>query len=295
MKADMIQDMGNPTGHGEDDKYARYIVDQGHENYTDEEHGTWTILFERQSEIVKGRACDEFFEGQESLGIDASGIPNFDAVNEHLAKTTGWEVCAVEGIIPDLPFFKMLSERKFPAGNFIRKRDQLDYIQEPDVFHDVFGHVPLLSHSVFADYLQEFGKGGAKAHKHNLIPALARLYWYTVEFGLISTPEGMRIYGAGILSSPGETVFSLENPSPNRLGFELRRVMRTEYRVDDYQQTYFAIESFQHLMDETRQDFAPIYEEMKTDPTSYPLTDVLENDKVFNVGTQEYAAAKAKA
>lgn len=293
MKAEMTQDIGNPTGHGESDEYSQYIVDQGYAGYSQEEHGTWTILFDRQSEIVKNRACKEFFEGQETLGIDNSGIPDFRDVNKKLAKTTGWEIMPVAGIIPDLPFFKMLSDRKFPAGNFIRGRNSLDYIQEPDVFHDVFGHVPLLSHPVFADYLQEFGKGGAKAHKHGLIPALARLYWYTVEFGLIEAPEGLRIYGAGILSSPGETVFSLEDPSPNRIRFDMRRIMRTEYRVDDYQQSYFAIRSFEQLFKDTYEDFTPIYEEMKKDAAKYTLTDVLANDSVITKGTQAYAKRRA--
>ncbi len=292
MKAEFVKEEGNPTGNGDPDTWADYIVEQDYDGYSDENHETWKLLFDRQSEIVKNRACDEFFKGQESLGIDNSGIPNFDKVNEKLSASTGFEILPVAGLIPNLPFFKMLSMRKFPAGNFIRKKEQLDYIEEPDVFHDVFGHVPMLSDPVFADYVEKFGHGGLRANGFNMIDQLARLYWYTVEFGLMKTAEGLRIYGAGILSSPGETVFSLENPSPNRIGFDLKRVMQTNYRVDDYQQTYFVIESFAKLFALATQDFAPFYEEMKADPKLYSLTDMLDSDKVLTHGTQDYAKSR---
>ena len=286
---------GNPMGHGEGEDYASYVIDQGWKNYTAEEHGTWNILYNRQREILPGRACREFLDNMDRLAIGDQEIPDFTELSKTLKSLTGWEVVAVPGLIPDLPFFKLLSERKFPAGNFIRRRDQLNYIQEPDVFHDVFGHVPLLAHPVFADYLEAYGKGGLRAHEFGTITNLARLYWYTVEFGLIKTAEGLRIYGAGILSSPGESVFALEDPSPNRIGFDLKRVMQTSYRVDDYQQSYFAIDSFEQLFKETYQDFAPVYDDIKAQNREYAADAALSGDTVLHRGTGEYAAAKKRA
>ena len=294
MKAEFVQETGNPTGHGHPDDWEKYVADQGWDNYTDEEHETWNILFDRQSKITLRRACDEFFEGQKRLKIAANGIPDFREVNKTLKALTGWEVVAVEGLIPDLPFFKLLSERKFPAGNFIRKRSSLDYIQEPDVFHDVFGHVPLLANPTIADYMETFGHGGLRAHEFGTITNLARLYWFTVEFGLMQTPKGLRIYGAGILSSPGETVFSLEDASPNRIGFDIKRIMQTQYRVDDYQQTYFVIDSLQHLLDQTTVDFASIYAALKKEDQTYALDAIAPGDRVITKGTQAYARAKGK-
>jgi phenylalanine-4-hydroxylase len=286
--------LGNPTGNGDPNDWAQYIVDQGWQGYTAEEHETWKLLYERQFKIMPGRACDEFFEGIKALDIDKTQIPDFKDLSKKLKALTGWEVVAVEGLIPNLPFFKLLSERKFPAGNFIRKRSQLDYIEEPDVFHDVFGHVPLLANPVFADYLQDYGKGGLRAGDFGTIDNLSRLYWFTVEFGLMQTAKGMRIYGAGILSSPGETVFALEDPSPNRLGFDLKRVMKTLYRVDDYQQTYFVIDSIEKLFKETYADFAPLYKELSADKITYGLDEIIPQDKVITKGTQAYAKAKVK-
>lgn len=286
---------GNPMGHGESDDYASYVIDQGWKNYTAEEHGTWNILYNRQREILPGRACAEFLDNMDRLAIGDQEIPDFAGLSKTLKSLTGWEVVAVPGLIPDLPFFKLLSERKFPAGNFIRRRDQINYIQEPDVFHDVFGHVPLLAHPVFADYLEAYGKGGLRAHHFGTITNLARLYWYTVEFGLIKTAEGPRIYGAGILSSPGESVFALEDASPNRIGFDLKRVMQTSYRVDDYQQSYFVIDSFDQLFKETYQDFASIYADLKAQNREYAADAVLPGDAVLHRGTGEYAAAKKRA
>jgi len=280
---------GNPTGHGVIGEYESYIIDQGWETYSVEDHGTWNILYNRQKEILQGRACDEFIDNMERLQISDAQIPDFRQLSKTLKSLTGWEVVAVEGLIPDLAFFQLLAERKFPAGNFIRRRDQLDYIQEPDVFHDLFGHVPLLADPVFADYLEAYGKGGVRAHEFGTITNLARLYWYTVEFGLMKTPKGLRIYGAGILSSPGESVFARDDPSPNRIEFDLKRVMQTNYRVDDYQPTYFVIDSFQQLFDQTYQDFAPLYAELKDNPKDYAADAVLDADRVLHRGSGEYA------
>ena len=283
---------GNPMGHGDSDDYTPYILDQNWSAYTAEDHGTWNILYNRQRDVLRGRACNEFIDNLDRLGIDDTKIPDFREMSKTLKSLTGWEVVAVPGLIPDLPFFKLLSERKFPAGNFIRTRAQLDYIEEPDVFHDVFGHVPLLAHPVFADYLEAYGKGGMRAHDFGTIKNLARLYWYTVEFGLLNTPEGLRIYGAGILSSSGESVFSLESPSPNRIGFDLMRVMQTAYRVDDFQPGYFVIDSFDQLFAETYKDFGPVYEDIKSRNCEIPADAVMPGDAIIHRGTGSYAAGK---
>jgi phenylalanine-4-hydroxylase len=197
-------------------------------------------------------------------------------------------------LVPDGVFFDHLANRRFPAGQFIRKPDQLDYLQEPDIFHDVFGHVPMLTDPVFADYMQAYGRGGQRAMELGQLHNLARLYWYTVEFGLLATPQGLRIYGAGIVSSHAESIFALDDPSPNRLGFDLERVMRTPYRIDDFQQAYFVIPSLQALLDATLQDFAPIYRRLAK-AQDVAIEAILPTDKVFTTGTQAYALAGGRA
>jgi phenylalanine-4-hydroxylase len=241
-----------------------FTIDQDWHGYTEEQHAIWRLLFERQQRLLEGRACPEFLEGMRRLGVAARGIPDFARLNEILGATTGWRIVAVPGLVPDAVFFAHLAARRFPSTCFIRRRDQLDYLQEPDVFHDICGHVPLLMNPVFADYMQAYGEGGLKAARLGHLQNLARLYWYTVEFGLIMTPAGLRIYGSGILSSAGESVYCLEDRRPQRLAFDLRRIMRTRYPIDDYQQTYFVIDDFQQLFDATRPDFTPIYEELET-------------------------------
>ena len=198
-----------------------WTIDQGWERYTAEEHGTWRTLFERQTKLLPGRACDAFVDGMKRLPIGPEAIPDFRRLSEVLYRTTGWTVVAVPGLVPDEVFFEHLANRRFPAGQFIRKPDQLDYLEEPDVFHDVFGHVPMLMNRTLADYIQAYGAGGLRAQKLGVLPYLARVYWYTVEFGLVEQDDGIRIYGSGIASSRTETVFALENASPNRLGFDL--------------------------------------------------------------------------
>jgi phenylalanine-4-hydroxylase len=239
-----------------------WTIDQGWSGYSADEHRRWTALYERQMEILPDRACDAFMHGLEKLDLHGAGIPEFKRLNEGLSGLTGWTIVAVPGLVPDAVFFDHLANRRFPAGNFIRSQDQFDYISEPDVFHDVFGHVPLLADPVFGDYMQAYGKGGLRALGLHSLGALARLYWYTVEFGLMKTPKGLRIYGAGILSSPGESVFALSDDKPNRIGFDLMRVMRSLYKIDDFQETYFVIDSFDQLFDATQQDFGPIYRDL---------------------------------
>jgi len=245
--------------------------------------------------MLPGRAATEFLDGLDILRLSRPGIPNFDELSDRLMKATGWQVLAVPGLVPEDVFFEHLANRRFVAGNFIRTPEQIDYLQEPDIFHDVFGHVPLLANPVFADYMQAYGQGGMRAARHGAIERLARLYWYTVEFGLVATAEGMRIYGAGIVSSYGESLFALDDPSPNRIGFDLARLMRTKYRIDDYQQNYFVIESFEDLLEQTlNTDFGPLYAEFATQ-SDIEIEEILPSDRIYTVGTQAYARAKAAA
>ena len=269
-----------------------WTIPQNWNAYTTQEHAVWDTLFARQAAMLPGRAAPEFLSGLDILHLSRPGIPNFEELSEKLMKATGWQVVAVPGLVPDDVFFEHLANRRFVAGQFIRRPDQLDYLQEPDVFHDVFGHVPMLAHPVFADYMQAYGQGGLRAQKFNAIHKLARLYWYTVEFGLIRNGDGLNIYGAGIVSSRGESVFALDDPSPNRIAFDMERVMRTDYRIDDYQQTYFVIDSFEQLLHATLDtDFAPLYARLETLP-DLAVTDILPEDRLITRGTQEYALAK---
>ncbi len=237
-----------------------YVIEQGWAKYGELDHAIWRRLFERQSKLLPGRACGEYLRGLRDLGVAADGIPNFERLSEILGRTTGWRIVAVPGLVPDDVFFQHLADRRFPATNWIRRPEQMDYLQEPDVFHDIFGHVPMLMNPVFADYMQAYGRGGLKALALRALNKLARLYWYTVEFGLIRTPEGLRIYGSGIVSSHGESLYCLGDPKPHRILFDLMRVMRTQYRIDDFQECYFVIDSFDQLFDATRPDFSQYYE-----------------------------------
>lgn len=239
-----------------------FTIEQDWQGYRADQHAIWRLLFERQQKLLAGRACPEYLDGLGRLGVAAHGIPDFRRLSDALDRATGWRIVAVPGLVPDAVFFGHLAHRRFPSTCFIRGRDQLDYLEEPDIFHDICGHVPLLMNPVFADYMQAYGEGGLKALGLGHLDRLARLYWYTVEFGLIATPAGLRIYGSGILSSAGESVYCLDDPRPNRLGFDLRRVMRTRYHIDRYQDTYFVIDDFAQLFAATRPDFTPIYREI---------------------------------
>lgn len=272
-----------------------WTIPQQWERFSAEEHGVWDTLFARQSAMLPGRASDAFLRGLDVLRLDRPGIPDFAALNERLMAATGWQVVAVPGLVPDDVFFDHLANRRFVSGNFIRRADQLDYLQEPDVFHDVFGHVPMLADPVFADYMQAYGKGGLRSLGFGALHKLARLYWYTVEFGLVRENGALRIYGAGIVSSYGESIFALDDASPNRIGFDLERIMRTEYRIDDYQQNYFVIDSYEQLLRTTVDtDFAPLYGRLETLP-DIAIAEILAGDEVITRGTQAYALAKASA
>ena len=265
-----------------------YTIDQHWERYSAAEHAVWRTLFERQSKVLPGRACQEFLDGLSKLHLVPDQIPDFERASDTLEELTGWRTVAVPSLVPDDIFFAHLANRRFPVGQFIRKPDQLDYIEEPDVFHDFFGHVPMLAHPVFANYMEAYGKGGQRALKEfGKLKNLARLYWYTVEFGLIEKPEGLRIYGSGIVSSRAESIYAVESPSPNRIYFDLERVMRTDYRIDDFQESYFVIKSFDDLFAATYQDFAPLYARLETGPSHKP-GDVLSTDRVHTRGTHTY-------
>jgi len=268
--------------------YTTAVVDQPWASYASADHATWATLFERQQQVLVGRACDEFRENQRRFGMTPDAIPKFDDLNRVLRGTTGWEIIGVEGLLPELTFFDHLANRRFPVTWWIRKPEQIDYIAEPDLFHDLFGHVPLLLNPVFADYMEAYGCGGVKAHGlgAEALVNLTRLYWYTVEFGLIKQADGLRIYGSGIVSSKGESIHCLESAAPNRIGFDMPRIMRTRYRIDTYQKTYFVIESFEQLMNATKPDFTPLYAQLATQE-SVPAGNVLQSDFVYNRGTGE--------
>jgi phenylalanine-4-hydroxylase len=268
--------------------YTTRIVEQPWDSYSATDHDVWGQLFRRQREILPGRACQEFLDAQDAMGMSDERIPRFDELNTILARTTGWTLIGVEGLLPEFDFFDHLANRRFPVTWWIRKPEQLDYISEPDLFHDLFGHVPLLMNPVFADYMQAYGAGGVKAHGigPEALINLTRLYWYTVEFGLIHSAEGPRIYGAGILSSKGESIHCLESATPNRIGFDMQRIMRTRYRIDSYQKTYFVIDDFEQLFNATRPDFTPIYQALAERP-AVPAGNLLTDDDVLQAGTGE--------
>ncbi len=257
-------------------------------DYNQEEHAIWDDLFARQMEVLPGRAATAFMAGLEKLDLGKGGVPDFGAMSQELQNLTGWSVVPVPMLIPDHVFFWHLANRRFPAGNFIRTRETFDYIQEPDVFHDVFGHVPMLTDPVYADYMQEYGRAGWKAMRYNRLKALGSLYWYTVEFGLIGEADGIKAYGAGILSGPTEAVFAVEAQSPNRIMLNVDRVMRTDYVISDLQPTYFVIESFRDLFRQTvERDFDRLYRNLPAGFT-YANSAVIDVDNVVHRGTQEY-------
>jgi len=272
-------------------KGADFVIDQGWDAYAPGEHAVWRKLYERQVRLLPGRVAPAFLDGLDGLKAAAAGIPDFRRLNQVLEGSTGWQVVAVPGLIPDDAFFDLLAHRKFPSGNFIRRPDQLDYLEEPDVFHDVFGHVPLLMNPVFADFMQAYGEAGLKADGSGVLSRLARLYWYTVEFGLFQTPEGLRIYGAGIVSSYSEALFCLDSDSANRIRLDRDRVLSTKYRIDDFQETYFVIDRFEALFDTLGQGLDAALARAVATPDLHPW-DVLDTDTVISRGTGAYATAK---
>lgn len=263
---------------------ADYTCEQDYALYTEADHDTYRRLYARQLQQLPGLACREFIDAVAQLGAPER-IPRFDAISDKLMKATGWQVVGVPGLIPEEAFFALLAQRKFPVTDWMRTPEEFDYVVEPDVFHDLFGHVPLLFNPVFADYMQAYGQGGRKASRLDACELLARLYWYTVEFGLIATPDGLRAYGAGILSSAGELRYAVTSPEPYRVRFDLQRIMRSEYKIDTYQATYFVIDGFEQLFEATAPDFTPIYAAVRRQPA-------IEAGRVLE-GEHEIAAAAA--
>jgi len=237
----------------------QYTIDQRWGAYTPEEHATWRTLFERQLGVLKAGACRAFAQALRTLPIGPACIPDLAQLNPLLHAATGWTVVAVPGLVPDEVFFRHLARREFPAGRFIRAPHQLDYLQEPDIFHDIFGHVPMLMHPAMGDFMQAYGEGGLRAMRLGVLEKLARVYWYTVEFGLVEEDDQLRIYGSGIASSFAECNYCLHSPVPQRLCFDLHRVLRTDYRIDDFQACYFVLDHFDQLLDLAQIDFAPYY------------------------------------
>jgi phenylalanine-4-hydroxylase len=276
---------------------ADYTCEQDYAQYTPADHDTYRRLYTRQLQQLPGLACDEFIVAVQQLGAPEH-IPRFDAVSERLIKATGWQLVGVPGLIPEEAFFALLAARKFPVTDWIRKPEEFDYVVEPDVFHDLFGHVPLLFNPVFADYMQAYGAGGMKAGRLDAAELLARLYWYTVEFGLIATPQGLRAYGAGILSSAGELRHSVTSPQAERVAFDLQRLMRSRYKIDTYQATYFVIDSFDQLFEATAPDFTPVYRQVRERIAAEGEIDagrVLAGERRFSVQAAAAAAAPAAA
>jgi phenylalanine-4-hydroxylase len=259
-----------------------YTVEQVWSAYTPEDHALWRRLYARQAALVPRYACREFIDSLAALDF-GDAIPRFDAVNAKLSAATGWRLVAVPGLLPDAAFFGHLANRRFPVTVWLRSPGEFDYIVEPDVFHDFFGHVPLLFDAVFADYLEAYGKGGIKAQELGAIEMLSRLYWYTVEFGLIETPAGIRAYGAGILSSGGELPYCVDSDEPNRIGFDLLRIMRTRYKIDTYQESYFVIREFRELFEATAPDFTPYYAQL-AGRAPYAPGEVLPSDRLAKKG-----------
>jgi phenylalanine-4-hydroxylase len=265
---------------------ADYVVEQVWDNYSEREHALWAQLLQRQFHLVERYGAPQVLSGLKALDL-AGQIPRFDEASKVLRRATGWEIVAVPGLIPEQQFFAHLAERHFPVTVWLRSAQEIDYLVEPDVFHDFFGHVPLLCDPVFADFMQAYGAAGRKADAEGGLKMLARLYWYCVEFGLIKTDAGLRAYGAGMLSSAGETVYCIDSPVPHRIGFELERVMRTDYLIDAYQKTYFVMDSFEQLFRNAYdRDFAPIYRAYRDAP-GVPPDSILASDEVVSRGTQD--------
>ncbi|WP_166141743.1 phenylalanine 4-monooxygenase [Methylosinus sp. RM1] len=273
---------------------ADWTIEQNWPSYSAAEHDRWSRLYARQAALLPGRACDEYLAAMDALALAPAGVPDFDVLSARLSALTGWRVVPVAGLVPDDVFFEHLANRRFPAGAFIRPEEELDYLEEPDVFHDIFGHVPLLANPVYARFLQAYGEGGRRALARGQLANLARLYWYTVEFGLLATPAGLRIFGAGILSSPAETVFSLEDSSPNRIGFDLERVMRTNYIIDDFQQCYFVVDGFERLLEACYRDFGPIYDRLRSEADLAPH-EIAPGDALITRGDFHYFRGEAHA
>ena len=240
-----------------------FTIAQNMAAYTPAEHELWRQLYQRQSIVARKHGAAAFIDGMRHLDLAENGVPDFEVASRRLRKLTGWEIVAVPGLIPDVAFFRHLAARRFPVTTWLREPHEIDYLVEPDVFHDFFGHLPLLTQPVFADYLQEYGRKGEQAMTLGATKILSRLFWYMVEFGLIRENGEIKAYGAGMLSSASETAYSVASSKPQRLRFDLNRVMATDFRIDAFQETYFVLESYDELFAAMAQDFAPIYQRLR--------------------------------
>jgi len=266
---------------------ADWTIDQDWQSYTAEEHDRWDRLFTRAMKVLATRACPEFLDAVGTLDLSDGGVPDMERLSDKLEPLTGWRIVPVTDLVPDEVFFNHLANKRFPAGAFIRPEAEFDYLEEPDIFHDIFGHVPLLANPVYSDFMQAYGKGGQRAMDRGMLKNLARLYWYTIEFGLVKSGDDLKLFGAGIMSSVSESVFALEDPSPHRIAFDLHRVMRTDYIIDDFQQTYFVIDSFEQLLDDCYKDFTPVYDALEGATVIAP-EQTIGADRVLNGGTLAY-------
>jgi phenylalanine-4-hydroxylase len=273
---------------------ADYTIDQAWASYSQAEHDRWDRLFARSWAMLQGRACDAFLTAAGLLQLSQSGIPDMVNLSRRLDAATGWQVVPVAGLVPDAVFFDHLANRRFPAGAFIRSEQELDYLEEPDIFHDIFGHVPLLADPAYAAFMQAYGEGGRRALQRGQLHNLARLYWYTIEFGLMQSAAGLRIFGAGIMSSTAESKFALDDPSPHRVAFDLERVMRTTYIIDDFQKTYFVISNFQDLRAVCLNDFGALYDRLRDLPDIAPHQ-LIDSDQIVTQGSLQYFSNRARS
>ena len=263
-----------------------FRIAQNYDSYTSDEQAIWRTLYERQLGLMAEHAAPEFIAGLRLLGTDASHIPVLTEASERLQRLTGFEIIGVPGLIPEADFFAHLAERRFPVTVWMRRRDELDYLVEPDLFHDFFGHVPMLAHTVFANFIQAYGAIGARASTPAQLKMLARLYWYTVEFGLVATSRGLRAYGAGILSSSGETVYATRATGPARIGFDLQRVLCTNYLIDAYQKTYFVLDDIEQLFDSVlAADFDSLFAQAEQLPAYEPDARLPTDQPVASIST----------
>ncbi len=239
---------------------SKEFDDNGYINWTDEENGVWRDLVSRQLECIDGKACDEYMHGLDLLNFPKDHLPQIEDVNSVLRRETGWEIYPVAALIPFDKFFALLADKKFPAATFIRKRKDFDYLQEPDIVHEIFGHCAMLTNPDFAAFTHKYGTLGHAADKKDRV-WLARLYWFTVEFGLMQTSNGLRIYGGGILSSPGETEYAFSSDVPERKPLDIIDVLRTPYRIDIMQPIYFMIDGIHTLYEIAQMDIMKLVRE----------------------------------
>jgi phenylalanine-4-hydroxylase len=263
-------------------KAADWTVPQDAESYGPAEHDRWRRLYRRQAQLLNAYAAPAVLSGLDILGI-ADSIPDFAIVNQRLEALTGWKLVAVPGLVPNDVFFTHLSKRQFPVSRWIREERELDYLVEPDIFHDVFGHVPMLTDPVFADFIEAYGHRGLEALAQGSLEKLTRVYWYMVEFGLMRTDDGLKAFGAGLLSSAAEIRHSIDSPTPHRIGFDMARVMRTTYRIDAFQRTYFVLDSVDDLFEATRCDLSALSSRIEGAPDLSPAH-LARGDIIFSRG-----------